>query len=177
VKRTPSSYLAGMRALVLAPLLSLTLAAPASASVEDAVRWAVSQNGLHEIGTSNRGPKIDRWERAMGLSIGRPWCGAFVHQAFLHGGIRLSPRLINPAKSLRDARARRRGLHAIKVSSVRRGDILFFAFSRGKLASHEAIVRSVKGGYAYTVEGNVSHMVQLKVRGLQYPVGAARVSG
>ena len=52
---------------------------------EGAAPGRVKQNGLHEVGTSNCGPQIDRWERDMGLKVPpcRVWCGAFVHQAFL----------------------------------------------------------------------------------------------
>jgi hypothetical protein len=147
-------------------------------SVRDhAVRWAVAHAGLRERGLTNRSPQIDRWERDMGIRIGQPWCGAFVHQAFLRGGLRLSARLIDPDRSYRDARAHRRGLRAIPIRSVRRGDLLFFAFRQGLLASHLAIVRGrPHDGRVATVEGNVSNASRLEVRGLQYPVLAARVT-
>jgi len=166
--------------------LTLTLAcSPALASARDmggvrdrAVRWAVGHAGLHERGLTNRSPQIDRWERAMSVRIGQPWCGAFVHQAFLRAGVRLSARLIDPQRSYRDAQAHRRGLRAIPIRSVRRGDLLFFAFRPGLLASHFAIVRGrPRGGRVLTVEGNVSNAVALERRGLQYPVLAARVTG
>ena len=49
-----------------------------------AVRWALSQVGVHERGTTNCSPRINRWTAAMGLSHDPcpRWCGAFVHQAF-----------------------------------------------------------------------------------------------
>jgi cell wall-associated NlpC family hydrolase len=174
-----------MRIRALVALLTAFAVLPACASAKNltrardtAVRWAVSQAGLHERGTSNRGPQIDRWERAMGIRIGQPWCGALVHQAFLRAGIRLSARLIDPDRSYRDAQAHRRGLRAIPIRSVRRGDLLFFAFRPGLLASHFALVRGrPRNGKAATVEGNVSHAVRLQVRGLAYPVLAARVTG
>lgn len=145
---------------------------------ERAVRWAVAHAGLHERGSTNRSPRIDRWERDMGIRIGQPWCGAFVHQAFLQAGLRLSARLIDPDRSYRDAKANRRHLHAIPIRSVRRGDLLFFAFRPGLLASHFAIVRGrPRNGSVPTVEGNVSNASRLEVRGLAYPVLAARVTG
>ena len=160
-------------------------AMPATAPAQDmgkvrdrAVRWAIAHAGLHERGSTNRSPQIDRWERAMGIRIGQPWCGAFVHQAFLRAGVRLSARLIDPDRSYRDAQANRRGLRAISIRSVRRGDLLFFAFRQGLLASHFAIVRSrPRNGRVATVEGNVSNASRLEVRGLAYPVLAARVTG
>ncbi len=152
--------------------------APRSAAAmrAHAVAWAVSQAGVHEIGQTNCSAKIDRWTRDMGLRPCRAWCGAFVHEAFLQAGVRLSPRLIDPDRSYLDAVADRRHLRAIAVSSVRPGDLLFFAFEAGKRASHFAIVRGLpSGGRVATVEGNTSNAVQLKVRGLAYVVLAARV--
>jgi hypothetical protein len=172
-----------VRPLVIALLTAL--AVPAAASARDmaqvrerAVRWAIAHAGLHERGSTNRSPQIDRWERAMGIRIGQPWCGAFVHQAFLQAGLRLSARLIDPDRSYRDAQANRRHLHAIPIRSVRRGDLLFFAFRPGLLASHFAIVRGrPRNGSVPTVEGNVSNASRLELRGLGYPVLAARVTG
>ncbi len=154
---------------------------PAAAAASGAdVRWAERQAGLHEIGTSNCSPVINRWERAMGLRVPpcRPWCGAFVHQAFLRAGIKLSARLIDPDRSYSDAVAGRRHLRRIPVGQVRRGDLLFFAFRRGLKASHLALVRGRPGkdGRAPTVEGNVGHHVTLERRGLRYAVLAARVT-
>ncbi len=156
--------------------------APASADrVSDtAVRWAVSQNGHREVGTSNCSSRITAWQRDMSFSAPpcRPWCGAFVHQAFLRAGIRLSPRLIDPARSYDDAVAGRRGLRLIATSSVRPGDLLFFALRRGSSrASHLAIVTgSPRGGKVRTVEGNVGHYVRTTTRGLRYAILAARVT-
>ena len=168
----------------LAITLLALLAVPATASARDigairerAVRWAIAHSGLHERGTTNRSPRIDRWERDMGIRIGQPWCGAFVHQAFLRAGLRLSARLIDPDRSYRDAQANRRHLRAIPIRSVRRGDLLFFAFRPGLLASHFALVRSrPRDGRVPTVEGNVSNASRLELRGLGYPVLAARVT-
>jgi cell wall-associated NlpC family hydrolase len=174
-----------MRVRATALVMLAAAALPATAGAQDmrgvrerAVRWAVAHAGLRERGTTNRSPQIDRWERDMGIRIGQPWCGAFVHQAFLRAGLRLSARLIDPDRSYRDAQAHRRGLRAIPIHSARRGDLLFFAFRQGLLASHLAIVRGrPRNGSVATVEGNVSHASRLEVRGLQYPVLAARATG
>ncbi|MCW3016436.1 MAG: hypothetical protein JWO02_3528 [Solirubrobacterales bacterium] len=146
---------------------------------DTAIKWAVHQNGHREVGTSNCSSRITRWERDMGLDVPpcRPWCGAFVHQAFLRAGIRLSPRLIDPARSYSDAVAGRRGLRAIATSDVRPGDLLFFALHSGSSqASHLAIVTSrPRNGSVRTVEGNIGHHVRTMTRGLRYAVLAARV--
>jgi hypothetical protein len=172
-----------MRTLAIA--LFAVLAAPAGASARDmakvrerAVRWAIAHAGLHERGMTNRSPQIDRWERDMGIRIGQPWCGAFVHQAFLRAGLRLSARLIDPDRSYRDAQGHRRHLRAIPIRKVRRGDLLFFAFRPGLLASHLALVRGrPRNGRVPTVEGNVSNASVVELRGVVYPVLAARVTG
>lgn len=115
----------------------------------------------------------------MGLDVPpcRPWCGAFVHEASRRAGVKLSARMIDPARSVRDAQAGRRGLQAIATRNVRPGDLLFFALSRGSNApSHVAIVTTKpRGGMVDTVEGNISHHVTRKVRGLRFAVLAARV--
>ena len=163
-------------------LLFPSVAAPAKLSGEamrsHAARWAESQAGYHERGQSNCGARINKWTRAMGLKPCPRWCGAFVHQAFLQAGVNLSSRMIDPDRTYDDIVANRRGLRRIAITSVRRGDILLFAFRPRLKASHMAIVRArPSGGRVQTVEGNVAHAVRLKVRGLQYPVLAARVVG
>ena len=177
--------IAAMRALPALIVLVVLLAAPAAGEARAGfdrsatVRWAVAQAGTHERGTSNCSPAIDRWTRAMGLAARpcRPWCGSFVHAAMLRGGVRLSARIIDPDRSYGDAVAGRRHLRAIAVGAVRPGDLLFFAFRPGLRASHLAIVRArPHGGRVATVEGNVGHAVRLKLRGLRYPVLAARVA-
>ena len=87
---------------------------------QKAVAWAVDHVGVREIGTTNCSPTIDRWERDMGLRLPpcRVWCGAFVHQAYLRAGVRLSKRLIDPHRSYADAVARRRHLRKIAVSGT-----------------------------------------------------------
>jgi hypothetical protein len=171
--------------VVLATGLAITSSTAGGASGSANVRakatsWAEKQNGLAEAGTSNCGPRIDRWEREMGLRVPpcRVWCGAFVHQAFLRAGVKLSSRLIDPHRAYKDAVAGRRGLRAIAISKIARGDIVFYNFREGVLASHLAIARGrPSGGKLDTVEGNTSNAVRLERRGAQYIVLAARVTG
>lgn len=167
----------------LATLAVLLLAAPASAATDaqrqSAVRWAVAQIGHHERGTTNCSPNIDRWSRAMGLKVPpcRPWCGAFVHEAFRQAGVDLSARLIDPDRTYDDVVNGRRGLERIPKSAVRPGDLLLFAFRPKLKASHVEIVRTrPSNGRVRAIGGNVSHAVREQVRGLRYPVLAARVT-
>jgi hypothetical protein len=164
--------------LLLAPATATAAAPTLEQTRARAVAWAVKQVGTKDPGKTNCTVVINRWVRQMGLRVPpcRPWCGAFVHQAFLRGGLRLSARLIDPAKSYRDAVAGRRGLRRIPVGRVRRGDLLFYAFQAGKVASHLAIARErPRGGRIATVEGNVDNHVSLERRGVRYVALAARV--
>ena len=146
---------------------------------EAALSWAVAQVGTRERGTTNCSPAIDRWQRDMGLRVPpcRVWCGAFVHQAFLRAGVKLSKRLIDPHRSYRDAVRGKRRLRRISVAKIRPGDIVFYKFRDGVAASHLGIARSrPRNGKLDTVEGNTSHAVRLETRGTQYIVLAARVT-
>lgn len=148
-------------------------------TAQRAVAWAVDHVGIREIGTTNCSPVIDRWERDMGLRLPpcRVWCGAFVHQAYLRAGVRLSKRLIDPHRSYADAVAGRRHLRRISVSKIRPGDIVFYKFRNGVRASHLALARArPKNGMLDTVEGNVSNASSLQSRGTKYIVLAARVT-
>lgn len=169
--------------LAVLTLLAAVVVAPSPATAatakqrSKAVKWALKQNGHQEVGTTNRSTRIDKWTRAMGLEPGVAWCGSFVHHAFLRAGVRLSERLIEPDLSYSDAKARKRGLRAIPLRKVRRGDLLFFQFRKDLRASHLAIATGkLRGGSFRTIEGNVSHAVQRRVRGASYPVLAARVT-
>ncbi len=153
--------------------------APSAGSVRaKATTWAESQEGHHENGTSNCSSRINRWERDMGFKVPpcKVWCGAFVHQAFLRAGVRLSSRIIDPHRSYGDAVAGRRHLKRIAIGAIRRGDIVFYRFRNGVKASHLGIARSKpSGGKLRTVEGNTSHAVRVQTRGTKFIVLAARV--
>ena len=180
-RRLPVLLAAAIGCALLAALVpSAGSATDASTSLQArALAWAVAQDGTKERGTTNCSPKIDRWQRDMGLKVPpcRPWCGALVHQAYKRAGIKLSSRLIDPDRSYDDAVAGRRHLRQIPVSSIRPGDIVFYKFREGVRASHLALARAKpKNGKLDTVEGNTSHAVRLETRGTQYIVLAARVT-
>lgn len=163
-------------------LLALAgLAAPAAARADfraRAVSWAIDHAGHRERGTTNCSKMIVRWERDMGLRVPpcRPWCGAFVHQAFLRAGVRLSARLIDPDRVYADALAGRRKLRRIAPADLRAGDIVLFRFRAGVRASHAGIVRGrPRGGRVATAEGNVAHRSLLTTRPLRTVVMAVRV--
>jgi hypothetical protein len=148
-----------------------------------AVSWARARNGMHEIGTTNCSPAIDRWERHMGLAVPSappcaPWCGAFVHEAYYQAGVNLSARLMDPNQAYWDSVGHHNGLRKIPKASVRAGDIVFFALHGvPDLATHEALVIGrPRDGKVPTAEGNVGHHAVVTRRGLAYVMAAARVT-
>jgi hypothetical protein len=85
--------------------------------------------------------------------------------------------MIDPHRAYQDAAAGRRHLRRIAISDIRPGDIVFYKFRAGVLASHEALARArPKDGMLDTVEGNTSDAVRLETRGTKYIVLAARVT-
>jgi cell wall-associated NlpC family hydrolase len=148
-----------------------------------AVAWARAQRGMHEVGTTNCSPAIDRWMRHMGLPVPavppcRPWCGAFVHEAFHQAGIELSARVIDPNQSYWDAMQHENGLKRIPKADVAPGDLVFFSLSDPNVqATHEEIVLArPRNGKVLTAGGNVGHHAVVTRRGLAYIVLAARVT-
>jgi cell wall-associated NlpC family hydrolase len=147
-----------------------------------AVAWARARRGMHEVGMTNCSPAIDRWMRHMGLPVPaappcRPWCGAFVHEAFYRAGIDLSERVIDPNQSYWDAMQHQNGLKRIPKPDVRPGDLVFFALHGTNIATHEEIVLTrPRNGRVLTAGGNVGHHAVVTRRGLAYIVLAARVT-
>jgi cell wall-associated NlpC family hydrolase len=166
-------------------LAALAVAPPAAAAApsprEQAVRWAVRQVGVHEIGETNCGRLVERWQRNAGWRLPpcRPWCGAFVHEAFLQAGIDLRSAFLFPQRVLDDARANRRGLRAIPVRRVRRGDLVIYKWpGTGDRADHFGIVtRAYRAGsgIVHTVEGNTGQAVRAHGRPIVFAVSGVRV--
>jgi cell wall-associated NlpC family hydrolase len=177
--------------LAAAGAVALVAAAPARAvppgaatpQAERAVRWALSQVGVRERGSSNCGTAVSRWQRRAGWRVPpcHKWCGAFVHEAWLQAGVRLHSAFLNPERVLDDARAGRHGLRAIPVRSVRRGDLVIFRWGeRPTRADHFGIVtrRHRPGdGYVSTVDGNSGNAVRRGARSLAFAVAGVRVLG
>jgi hypothetical protein len=146
---------------------------------KDAASWAEEQVGVTEVGFSDCGRLVSAWQRDMGFRTPpcRAWCGVFVHAAFLQAGVRLSQRMISPHYTYFDAIAGRRHLRRIPVRSVRRGDILFFAYEEGLKASHFGVVTQPfdAAGFVRSVEGNDGNAVRREIHRAEVIVLAARV--
>lgn len=177
--------------LVLVPAVAGVLALPAPAGApstllaarnpvaEKAAVWAAKQEGVTEIGDTNCGKTVERWQRNAGLKIPpcHVWCGIFVHEAFLQAGIKLSIRWIDPEKVLVDAENKRRHLRLIRARDLRRGDVALMLYRNDKRASHASIVLSHRAGsnYVTTAEGNAGDAVVIKRHHISFFVGALRV--
>jgi hypothetical protein len=166
-----------------AVIAALAAGSPATAGPprEQAVRWAVRQVGVHELGTTNCGRTVERWQRnaRWDLPPCRPWCGAFVHEAFRQAGVDLRSAFLYPERVLDDARARRHRLRAISVRRVRRGDLVIYKWpGSGERADHFGIVTRAyrrRSGVVHTVEGNTAQAVRAQARPLRHVVTGVRV--
>ncbi|MDX6697904.1 MAG: hypothetical protein QOE65_1301 [Solirubrobacteraceae bacterium] len=176
--------LATLAAAALGPAAAPAGAAPpgaATAQAERAVRWGLRQVGVHELGNSNCGRTVVRWQRHSGWRVPpcHEWCGAFVHEAFLQAGLDLPSSFLRPEDVLDDARARRNDLRAIPVRSVRRGDLVIYRWGfPGSRADHFGIVvRRILPGetHVVTVDGNSSNQVKVGRRHLGFAVTGVRV--
>ena len=176
-RRLAGALLAALAVVAAAPSVAIAPAATVSQK-ERAVRWAFAQVGVTEIGDTECGPKITLWQQRAGWRVPpcRPWCGAFVHEAFLQAGINLRSAFLNPERVLDDARAGRNGLRAIPVRQVRRGDLVLYAWGTGKRADHFGIVtRPYRAGQVSAVEGNAGQAVRYETRAVQLAVTGVRV--
>jgi cell wall-associated NlpC family hydrolase len=177
------------RVLLVTVVAGLVAAAPATAAppgaatpqAERAVRWALTQVGVAELGNSNCGRTVVRWQRRAGWRVPpcHEWCGAFVHEAFLRAGLDLPSSFLRPEDVLDDARARRHRLRAIPVRAVRRGDLVIYRWGiHDSRADHFGIVvRRIPPGArtVTTVDGNSGNAVAVGRRSLGYAVTGVRI--
>ncbi len=114
---------------------------------------AEARAGVHEIGTSNRGPRVDQYQQADDLpGEGYPWCMAFIQWCYRTAG-RTLPTLTASVGSFA-AWARKAGWITTRPA---RGDIVCFNFDADNWPDHVGIVRQVlPAGLIRTVEGNTS---------------------
>jgi hypothetical protein len=178
-----ASVLAALACVFAVPAPAAAAPPPGAATpeAERAVRWALTQVGVHELGSSNCGRTVVRWQRRAGWTVPpcHEWCGAFVHEAFLRAGLNLRSSFLYPEDVLDDALARRRGLWAIPVREVRRGDLVVFRWGDAdSRADHFGIVtHRYRPGNAFirTVDGNSGNAVSRGTRSLVYAVTGVRI--
>ena len=60
---------------------------PSSGQVGAAVKAARTRLGVQEVGSSNRGQRVDKWQQRFGM-IGQPWCGIFAGVVLQKAGVK-----------------------------------------------------------------------------------------
>lgn len=141
------------------PDLRKRLEAKRKGGAADAVKWAKSQIGKAETGTSNTGPYpvSECQEFTIGYD-GVPWCGCFVaYAAIAKGGAKIpsKSRLAYTPYICADANANANGLRKVSPSDVRAGDFVVFDFDGGG-ADHVGIATGPFTSVTHCVEGNTS---------------------
>lgn len=131
---------------------------PASSDVvEEAVRIAVSQNGVMEVPLgSNRGTNVDAYNAAAGAPPGSYWCMSFVYWCFVQSAAKLGKPNPMPKTAYCPylySWAQQKGK---LVNSPQRGDI-FLVKGGPNGHKHTGLVTASQGGQVDTVEGNTNN--------------------
>jgi hypothetical protein len=118
---------------------------------EAALAYARRNLGVLELAPhANRGPLIDRWNRATGTALGSPWCGNFANACLMAAGFPTEPWMKLCSAIEGNARAGKGGWSW--VTSPRPDDLILFTVSGA--ANHVGIVEAVGAGVVQTIEGN-----------------------
>jgi uncharacterized protein (TIGR02594 family) len=129
---------------------------PAGAASK-AVKAARNRLGVSEVGTSNRGERIDKWSRKYGM-VGQPWCGIFVGTVLGRAGVKTDSRIASVAAIETMARNKEGNFRGFKAGGkgARQGDLLIT-----RKGQHVAFIERVdKDGTIHTIGGNESGRVQ-----------------
>jgi uncharacterized protein (TIGR02594 family) len=129
---------------------------PAGAASK-AVKAARNRLGISEVGTSNRGERIDKWSRRYGM-VGQPWCGIFVGTVLRRAGVQTDSRIASVPAIEQMARSKEGAFRGFKQGGhgARRGDLLIT-----RKGQHVAFIERVgKDGTIHTIGGNESGRVQ-----------------
>jgi hypothetical protein len=113
-----------------------------------AIAYARKHVGLTEIGQSNRGPLIDRWERFCSV-IGAPWCGCFCNACLMAAGFPAQPFLRFCPWIEGRAKSGEGGWSWHSMSQARPGDLILYGAGT---AEHVGLYV----GSGVTIEGNTS---------------------
>jgi NlpC/P60 family len=114
-----------------------------------AVAYARKHIGVKEHpANSNRGPKIDQWQRMCGIGAA-PWCGCFVNACLVAAGFSSQPWLRYCPWIEARARSGEGGWSWHPIGNARRGDLVLFGAG---IAQHVELY--IGGGQ--TIGGNTS---------------------
>lgn len=131
--------------------------------VQAALSWAANRLGVAEVAGSNRGPRIDDWQRSFGM-LAQPWCGIFVGKALQQAGVQgIDGRIASTAAIVDMARSGEGGfVGLVSARNARPGDV--WVTSPGP-SGHTGIVEKVlRGGRIVVLEGNSSNSVRRVTR-------------
>ena len=82
---------------------------------------------MHEIGSSNTGPQVDRYLAAAGVAPGNPWCASFVTWSLEQAGHKMpGSGWAGVATWVQNARQGSNGLHFVSAADARPGDIVAY---------------------------------------------------
>ncbi|HEV2790827.1 MAG TPA: hypothetical protein VGV69_05970 [Solirubrobacterales bacterium] len=112
----------------------------------------MAADGVHEVGSSNTGKLVDRWQSYFGLHA-QPWCGCFAgYAAKAVGGSQATTWFPYGPSIIADARAGRNGVREVAFEEAEPGDVLVFW---GGEHIGTAMARP-SGGSIATGEGNTA---------------------
>lgn len=140
---------------IVGPITMRELMPPMSTLVLRVIETAEKYLGLHERGV-NRGPEIDAWLRACGVSPGNPWCMAFVQGVVAEAAQELGmPDPLKPdTAGVLDLWNRTPASRRVANTAGQPGDIMIMDMGGGK--GHTGIVTSYNNGSYFTIEGNTN---------------------
>jgi hypothetical protein len=116
---------------------------------ELALAYARKHLGMRESGY-NRGPLVDRWNRAAGSPLGSAWCGNFMNACLMASGFPSEPWLA--ACRFIEANAMAGVDGWVWTRNPVPGDLVLFTVSGA--ANHVGMVESVGPSQIVTIEGN-----------------------
>jgi hypothetical protein len=127
---------------------------------ERALRYAIAEIGVSEVGFNNRGPRVDEYQR-VGTGyvgwVGFPWCAAFVSWCFLKAGYDVTRIPLRASVGFFESWARKSGY---VVDRPMRGDLFHWRIDGDAWPDHIGFVeRVISLGpvlVMQTVEGNTS---------------------
>ena len=121
-------------------------------SVETLLALAATELGVQESPPgSNRGPRVEQYQKLAGSVPGAAWCGSFVVWCFRKAGL---PLLGRDTWQLNAARAWFTKGRRISANEARPGDVFGVKFGLHGEIRHVGLVVSVTSERIVTIEGN-----------------------
>ena len=110
---------------------------------------------------SNRGDKIDAWNKTAGIPLGSPWCAAFATGMWFASPSNPFRYALGSALKVREwGDAKQRSLRPSAIAQV--GDL--FVIMRSTTSGHVGLVAADLGDKVATIEGNAGNAVKRLVR-------------